>query len=658
MSIEVAETAGFCFGVDKAVETVSRLLEEGYKVATLGPIIHNKWVVEEFKKKGVVVIDDIKDCPDGYTIIIRSHGVSKEIYEDIENNNLNYNDGTCPYVKKIHKIVEEESKTKTIFIAGDKSHPEIIGINGYCNNKAFIFEDIEDLEAEINSLEDKNIPIVLVAQTTFNINKWQIFLEFIKKHCTNVKIFDTICSATTERQIEAMEMARNNDVMIVVGGLHSSNSRKLKDVCSKYTTTYLIEDVTDLKTLDFGNAQKIGITAGASTPDAIIKEVLSNMSDKLDVMESEDFCFEKALEDSLTPVHRNQYIKGVVTAVSANEVQLDIGRKHTGIIHVSELTNDSSLSTKDVVKKGDEIEVMVLKVNDLEGTVMLSKKRVDAVNNFSQLVDAYDQEEVLDGKVTDVVKGGVLVLTKGMKVFVPASQLSLKRIENIDTFKNAEVKMQLIDIDKSKKRAIGSIKVLLEVEKREKQDSFWAVVKEGQVFKGEVKSLKNYGAFIDLGGIDGMVHISELSWSKIKHPKDILNVGQIVQVYIKDLDREQRKISLGYKKVTDNPWVIAETKFSVGDIVPAKVVSLTTFGAFAEIVGGVEGLIHISQIDNKKINKVSDALTIDQEVTVKIIELDFANKRVSLSIRALLEETEKEEERQIVDNYNKSVEEN
>jgi len=652
MKVEVAKTAGFCFGVDIAVNKVYELLEKGEKVATLGPIIHNNTVVDDLKSRGVLVVNTPRECPKDYKLVIRSHGVTANVYDDIYNNELNYDDGTCPFVRKIHNIVENEMESRKIFIAGDKNHPEIIGINGHCDNTAFIFSEIDELKEKMEELNNADLPIALVAQTTFNIEKWNIFLEFIKKHYTNVKIFGTICSATTKRQTEAIKMAKDMDVMVVVGGLHSSNSKKLKDVCEQYTKSYLIETADSLDDIDFGNAQKIGITAGASTPDAIIEEVLNKMSNSLNNTENEDFCFEQALEESLSPVYRNQRLMGVVTSVSNNEAQVDIGKKYTGIIHISELTNDSGLNATDILKKDDEIEVVVLKVNDMEGTVELSKKRVDAIAGFVKLEEAFDNNEILNVKVTGVVKGGVLAAYNGINVFIPASQLSLKRVEDISIFKGEELEIKLIDVDRSKRRAVGSAKTLLFAKQKEIEEKIWQTISIGQKREGTVKSITNYGAFIDIGGVDGLVHISELSWSKITHPKQIVSIGDKLNVYIKDLDVENRKISLGHKDENDNPWIVAEEKFHVGDAVDVKIMSITSFGAFAQLMEGVEGLIHISQIDNKRIEKVSNALSIGQEVKAKLLEFDINTKRVSLSIRALIEDNESEEQEKIVEEYN------
>ena len=654
MDIKVAETAGFCFGVDNAVKTVYSLLAENKKVATLGPIIHNETVVDDMKKKGVIIIDNVSDCLDDYNLVIRSHGVPKKIYDEIDSKKIQYTDCTCPFVTKIHKIVKEEHKTAQILIAGDVNHAEVIGINGFCDNKAIVFDDFENLDKKLKLPENADKPMVLVAQTTYNIKKWKKGVSNLKKVCTNLKIYDTICSATTKRQNEAVQLSNNVDVMIVIGGKNSSNTKKLKEICEENCKTIFIENTIQLNDEILDGSLKFGITAGASTPKAIIKEVLNHMSENVNNIETdeEDFCFATALEESLNPVHRNQKVTGVVISISANEIQVDIGRKHTGLVHISEMTNDSTAKMEDLVKKGDELDFLVLKVNDQEGTAMLSKKRLDSANGFNLLVTAFEEGTILEGKITDVLKGGVLALAGATKVFIPAPHVSLNRGQELEPLKNTTVQFKIIDVDKIKKRAVASVKAILAEQQKVVADKFWETLEVGQKFNGVVKSITAYGAFIDLGGVDGMVHISELSWQKVKHPSDVISVGETVEVYIKDLDTEKRKISLGHKKASENPWVVIADKYSVGDEVTAKIVSMTTFGAFAQIIPGVDGLIHISQIANKKIDKVSDVLSVGEEVKARLIELNVDEKRVSLSIRALLEEEEQKREKEIVEEYN------
>ncbi len=650
--ITVAKTAGFCFGVDRAVNIVYELIEQGKPVATLGPIIHNPQLVEELSKKGVRIINSTSEANEGEVVVIRSHGVSQNVYDELLANQSQYIDATCPYVSKIHKIVRENSNDgKTIIITGDKDHPEVCGIQGHCKTQSYVVCDEVELEALYHNLtEYERNNCVLVAQTTYNITFWDKCIEIAKKLYTNIKFFGTICSATNERQSEAARIATQNDLMLVIGGKHSSNTKKLSEVCQKFCTTMLLETKDELYDIDFKTYGKIGITAGASTPAYIIKEVLKTMSEILRNEENE-MDFATMLEQSLESekIYNGKRVKGVVTSFNNSEVHVDIGAKQAGIIPADELTDDPTLKIEDIVKKGDELDLCVVKVNDQEGIVLLSKKRCDAAAGFEKLKKAYEDGTILDGVITDVVRGGVLVYTQNTKLFVPASQCSDSRVEVLETLLKKPVKLKVIEINELRNRAKGSVRAVHSAERKEQQSKFWDEVETGKKYKGEVKSLTAYGAFVDLGGIDGMIHITELSWSKIKHPSDVVKQGEIVEVYIKDVDKEKKRISLGYKSTEQNPWTMFVAEHNVDDVVSAKIVSFTGYGAFAEIIAGVDGLIHISQIANKRVEKVADILKVGQEVQAKIIEIDEDKKRVSLSMRALLSEEEQKKDREIMD---------
>lgn len=650
--ITLAKSAGFCFGVDRAVNLVFDLLKEGQKVATLGPIIHNDQLVLKLQAEGARIIDDPSEAQEDEVVIIRSHGIPQSIYDVLDQNKVCYADATCPFVAKIHKIVRQESEAgKTVIIAGDKTHPEVIGIQGHCAGKSYVVANAQELEELFEKLTDKEkYNSIIVAQTTFNTNYWNDCVLIAKKLYTNIKIFDTICSATSIRQSEAASLAAQSDIMIVIGGKHSSNTKKLSQVCSQYCKTVLIETKDELYNIEFSAYDKIGITAGASTPAYIIEEVLKTMSEILRNEENE-LDFATLLEQSLESekIYNGKKVKGYVTNVAANEVHVDIGAKQAGIIPADELSDNPNLKIEDIVKKGDELDLIVVKVNDQEGIVTLSKKRYDAVAGFENLKKAHDEDAVIEGVVTDVVRGGVLVYACNTKLFVPASQCSDKRVEDLNTLLRQNVKLKVIEINEKRNRAKGSIRAVLASERKEKQAKFWEEVEAGKTYTGEVKSLTPYGAFVDLGGVDGMIHVTELSWSKIKHPSEVLKEGEVVTVYIKDVDKEKKRISLGYKKSEDNPWVIFLNKYKVDDVITAKVVSFTNYGAFAEIIPGVDGLIHISQIANKRVDKIADVLKIGQEVQAKIIEIDADKKRVSLSMRALLSEEEQKREKEIVE---------
>ena len=637
-TITVAKTAGFCFGVNRAVDLVYHLVEEVTSVKTLGPIIHNPQLVDDLSQKGVSILDSPQQARSGDTVVIRSHGVGQQVYEELERPGIHLVDATCPFVAKIHKIVVEHSAAgETIIIAGDKNHPEVLGIQGHCQGECYVVKDEQEL---LEVLKNIKKPAIMVAQTTFHANLWRKCVEIVKNLCTNLVFFDTICNATNERQAEAVLLAQQNDLMIVIGGKESSNTKKLKEVCAEFAETYLLETAEELDKLPpLCQYASIGVTAGASTPAYIIKEVLKTMSEMLNKQEGEmDFAtlFEQSLESE--KLYNGKRVKGIVTTIAPNEVHVDIGAKQAGIVPADELTDDPSQATSDVVSKGDEIELVVLKVNDQEGIVTLSKKRCDAVAGFEEIKKAAEDGTVLTGTVVNVVKGGVLVLSNHTKVFIPASQVSDKRVEDLNTLLKTEVQFKILEVNERRNRALGSVRAVLESDKKEKEEKFWSEVEVGKIYKGEVKSLTSYGAFVDLGGVDGMIHITELSWSKIKHPSEIVNVGDIVEVYVKDLDPEKRRISLGYKKSEDNPWEIFKRDYKIDDVVKVKIVSFTNYGAFAEIIPGIDGLIHISQIANQRVEKISDILEIGQEVEVKIIDINYDAKRVSLSMRALLPE--------------------
>lgn len=640
MKITVAKTAGFCFGVDRAIQLVYQLADEGKKVCTLGPIIHNPQVVEDLSKKGVRIVSAPEEVKPGETLVIRSHGVSRDVYRRLEQEGIPYEDATCPFVSKIHKIVSDYSeKGYIVLIAGNPSHPEVEGIAGHCKGSVYVFQD----EAAFVKLMEEHpefteMPAIMVSQTTFQQNLWETCRKTAKKHYTNLLIFDTICNATSMRQREAVDLAAQSDYMVVIGGRNSSNTLKLKEICSQYCNTVLIETDVELDRDAIRRAGSVGVTAGASTPAYIIKEVRNTMSEILK-SQDEEVSFEELLEQSLgEKLYAGKRVKGIVTAISPNEIQIDVGAKQSGYIPIDELTDDPTAKVEDLVKKGDELELIVMKVNDQEGTAMLSKRRCDSETGFEEILKAYEEGSILEGVIVDVVRGGVLVLANNVKLFVPASQVSDSRVEDLHTLLKNKVRFKILEVNEGRRRAIGSVRAVLRAEKEAAREEFWKNIEIGQHYTGTVKSLTSYGAFVDLGGVDGMIHITELSWGRIKHPSEVVNVGDTVEVYVKDLDPENKKISLGYKKSEDNPWEILKRDYSVGMVVPVKVVSLTQYGAFAQVMPGIDGLIHISQISTERVNKVSDVLAVGQEVEVKITDIDFDAKRVSLSMRALEEE--------------------
>ncbi len=673
MQIKLAKTAGFCFGVNRAVDLVYSMLDEGKTVCTLGPLIHNPQVIADLESKGTRIIDEPSQARQGETLVVRAHGVTAQVEDEIAQMGIECCNATCPFVKKIHRIVSEKTgENSAVLVAGDANHPEVQGIVGHCRTESIVFgnsDELEKIAEECKYLSEKEITVV--AQTTFSTKEWNLCKKKIKKLYTNAIIFDTICSATQERQQEAYELSLVSDAMIIIGGRQSSNTAKLKSVCEPNCKTYLVETAQEVRQLDLSGYNRVGVTAGASTPAGIIKEVLQTMSENVienvqpenDALvaekeqvtaqeaagqetasaveaaeESAAESFEALMEESLRSMSTDQKVRGIVVGISPSEIQVDIGRKQTGYVPIDEYSNDPTADPSKELKIGDELELMIMKTNDAEGTMMLSKRRLDATRAWSDICDALESGEVLEGTVFEVIaNGGVLVACKGSRVFIPGSHTGLSKDEPLESLLKKKVEFKVIDVNKQRKRAVGSIRVVLREARKEQAKAFWDNAAEGKVYTGTVKSLTSYGAFVDIGGVDGMVHISELSWKRIKHPSEIVSVGDTVEVYIKKLDAENKKISLGYKKIEDNPWEIMRRDYPVGTVCKATVVGMTSFGAFATVIPGIDGLIHISQIADRRINKPDDVLSVGEVVDVKVTEIDFDKKRVSLSIRALIE---------------------
>ena len=643
VQITLAKTAGFCFGVNRAVTMLYDLVDKGENICTLGPIIHNPQVIDDLSSKGVNIIDNVQSVTNDKKVVIRTHGVEKSSLDFCVNNSIDFIDATCPFVKKIHKIVEKNSsETLPVLMAGDSKHPEVIGIKSYCNGECFIFNSAEELENILkNNTFNPVKPFIVVSQTTFSIKEWKKCIKIINLYYTNAIIFDTICNATEERQAEALLLSKKNDIMIIIGGRTSSNTAKLKAVCEPNCPTYLIETAKELLDIAFCDVHSIGVTAGASTPDSIIKEVLKTMSEIFEnantINKEETAGFEQMLEESLSTMSSDQNVIGTVVGFTATEIQVEIaGRKHTGYVSFDEYSDDPSADPRAELKVGDEIKLRIMKTNDVEGTIKLSKRLYDRGAIWENL-EADDT--IHTGVVTGIVgdNKGVFVQDGAIKVFVPASLAKLRRNDSLEELVKTTVEYKIIEVNKMRRKVVGSIREVAAAKKKEIEDAFWANVTEGAVYTGTVRSLTNYGAFVDLGGVDGMVHISELSWQRIKHPSEIVKVGDTVEVYVKELDTENKKISLGYKKVEDNPWEILKRDYPVDSEVECKIVSLTSFGAFAQIIPGVDGLIHISQIAYKHIGTPAEVLKVGDVVKAKIMEIDFDKKRVSLSIKALLE---------------------
>lgn len=639
MSVRMAKSAGFCFGVSRAVELVEQAAQAGKKVATLGPIIHNRHVVEKFEAMGVRVIEAPEDAASGETVIIRSHGVSREVYERLRRQGVEVIDATCPFVKRIHGIVSRAwEEGRLPIIIGTPTHPEVEGIAGWCGD-CRVFRNAQELE---NWVKQEKIAadssICMVSQTTSTESLWKLCGEFAKKQFTNLKIFDTICRATEYRQSEAAELSEVCQAMVVVGDPKSSNTGRLAMICREHCDkVFLVDSAAELNAEDFSGVTDVGITAGASTPAWIIKEVNKTMSEITNVEAVQEENFAELLEQSIKTLNTGDKVVGTVTGIGNTEVQVDLGTKHAGYIPYDEVSTDPSVKPEEILKVGDEIEVFVVRVNDQEGTVQLSKKKLDGLKVWDDMAAWVEEKTTVEGTITEENKGGLVANVKGIRVFIPASQSGIAKGGDMTGMVGKTVQLKITEVNRARRRVIGSIRAVSSEARKAAQEKIWAEIENGKKYHGVVKSLTSYGAFVDIGGVDGMVHVSELSWNRIKTPADVVKVGDEIDVYVISFDPEKHKISLGYKTAEMNPWNQFMTNYAVGDVVDAKVVKLMTFGAFAEILPGVDGLIHISQIADRRIGKPEDVLSEGQDVKVKITDVDAENKRISLSIRALLE---------------------
>lgn len=645
--VTVAKTAGFCFGVQRAVDMAEKACQEYGCIWALGDIIHNAHEVGRLGKLGVHKAEDVADIPDGVPVLIRAHGVPERVVQQLEQKGCRIVDATCPFVGKIHRIVREESEQgRRIIVIGSRNHPEVVGIQGWCGTSE-VYETPEELHAALEKIGKngenlQKIPVSVVAQTTINREIFDICGKIIKKQCTNAKIFGTICNATDERQAEARLLAGKSDIMIVIGDRKSSNTKRLYEISTSLCDHVLyIEDATGLTGNEIQGMEQpfIGITAGASTPAWIIKEVRNIMSEETRIETgSEDFA--AMLEESFKTLNTGDKVTGTVLKITPNEVHVDLGVKHAAYIPTHELSDDPSFNAEESIHVGDDIEAVVVRVNDAEGTIVLSKKRVDQMKGWESIEDAKENKTIIEGKVNEENKGGVVANAFGIRVFIPASQTGIPKGQPLSQLVGQTARFRITEINRQRKRVVGSIRAVQQEERRAAAEKVWSEIEVGNEYTGTVKSLTSYGAFVDIGGVDGMIHISELSWGRIKHPSEVVNVGDTVNVYVIGLDRENKKISLGYKRPEDNPWNVFTANYEVGDTATVRILKFMPFGAFAQIIPGVDGLIHISQIANRRIEKPEDVLSKDEEVEAKIIDIDPEKQKVSLSIRALLNDDE------------------
>ena len=724
VKVVAARSAGFCFGVRRAVLLCEKAAKDHPGCVMLGPVIHNEHVISKLESIGIRLISRVSEVPSGGTVIIRSHGEGKAVYDELEEMGVHIIDATCPDVKKIHSIAGEETRAgRVAVIIGQRMHPEVAAISGWCD-RSEVFETADELSRWLSSGDNAQKPLSFVFQTTKIRAVYESCVELIKKVCTNHRIFDTICDTTCKRQMEAAQISKTADIMVVVGGRNSANTLRLAEICEENCSRVIFaESADDLTCVNLSGT--VGITAGASTPSWIIKEVINKMSEEIklddttmyqeareslaaseDGIQDEDTStleeppiiqdanrqmpeaanpeppvqetadtettapeagygqsqenevqadvpavpeegeaevsaasetFEEMLEKSIKTLHTGEKVSGVVTSITATEVSVDLGTKQSGYIPIGEFTDETNADIDDIIKVGDTIETFVMRVNDVEGMVMLSKKRLDAIKNWNDIEAARESRTIVEGIVTEENKGGIVVNVKGVRVFIPASQTGLPKSSPMTELVRKTVKLRITEVNQSRRRVVGSIRAVQNEERREKSDRLWNEIEVGKVYSGVVKSMTSYGVFVDIGGVDGMIHISELSWTRVKQPSEVMSVGDEVTVHVLSFDKENRKISLGYKKNEDNPWTKFKSNNAVGDIVNVKIVKMMPFGAFAEICPGVDGLIHISQITDHRIGLPSEILSDGQMVDVKITEIDNERKKVSLSIRALID---------------------
>ncbi|MEG2419913.1 MAG: bifunctional 4-hydroxy-3-methylbut-2-enyl diphosphate reductase/30S ribosomal protein S1 [Oscillospiraceae bacterium] len=636
MKLRVAKSAGFCYGVERAVTMAEQAAATGAPCVMLGPVIHNDAVIARLKEQNIACVERVDEVAPGATVILRSHGEGEPVHKKLLERGNVIVDTTCPNVSKIHRIVvEAKARGRRVAVIGTHDHPEVEGIAGWCQD-ALVLSGTEELETWLRGDPLRcELPLTFVSQTTAIRRQWDDCIKIAKKECTNVEIFDTICSATHNRQLEAQKLAAECDAMLVIGDKKSSNTRRLAELCRNGCAKVLcVQSAADIDLSLFEGTACVGITAGASTPGWIIKEVCNKMSDE--IMEIEE-SFAELLEKSIKTLHTGEKVTGVVTGVSAAEISVDLGTKHAGFIPLAEYTDDPTVKMENEVKVGDQIETFVVRVNDAEGIVTLSKKRLDSIKGWEDVEKAQEDRTTMEGIVTEENKGGIVVTVKGVRVFVPASQTGLPRDAAMSEMLKKKVKLRITEVNSARRRVVGSIRAVEYEDRASKASEVWESIEAGKKYSGTVKSLTSYGAFVDIGGVDGMVHISELSWSRVKHPSEVVSVGDKVDVYVISFDAEKKKISLGMKDRSEDPWTKFTESFKVDDEAEVRIVKLMTFGAFAEIVPGVDGLIHISQIADHRIDKPGDAVSEGDVVKVRITEIDFEHKKVSLSIRALLE---------------------
>ncbi|MBQ3122906.1 MAG: bifunctional 4-hydroxy-3-methylbut-2-enyl diphosphate reductase/30S ribosomal protein S1 [Firmicutes bacterium] len=629
-----AKNSGFCYGVKRAIDIANEEVEKhdaagGKRIFSAGPLIHNDIVTDELASKGLAIIKDLSEASSGDTVIIRSHGQTKAFYEEAEKRNISIIDATCPNVTHIHELVRDaEAEGKNVVIVGDRNHAEVIGISGWCTHAIVVGTPEEaDLISEDN--------LYVVAQTTIRKELFDSCVDIFLEKGKKIDVKNTICNATTIRQQSCMETAKKVEMMIVIGGRESSNSRKLYDIANKYCDkAYFIENLKDLPLKEVEKCNKIGVAAGASTPESVIEEVIANMSEIITEMNSM-LDFMDDIDKSLRLPRSGEIVNGKVLQATEKEVIVNLGCKKDGIIPKDEVTMEEGQKLTDLFKEGDEIQAKVIRTDD--GEIILSKKKLEINEHWDEVAEALENKSTLSVKIVRAVNGGVIAAYKEVSGFIPMSQLSDKYVESADEFIGQTLDVKVNRVDKMKGRAVFSHKVVLAEERAAKIAEIWGKLNVGDIVEGTVMRFTDYGAFVDIGGIDGLLHISEISWGKLKHPQEVLEIGQKINVIILQMNEEKGKISLGYKQNQPEPWTVINEKYEVGQTVEGKVVQIKEYGAFVELEPGLDGLVHISEVAHKRVTNIADEISVGQDVQAQILEIDVDRKRISLSLKACIE---------------------
>ncbi|MBE6058709.1 MULTISPECIES: bifunctional 4-hydroxy-3-methylbut-2-enyl diphosphate reductase/30S ribosomal protein S1 [unclassified Clostridium] len=634
--VTLANKAGFCFGVKRAVEETIRLREKYNKdIYTLGPLIHNNDVVKSLEEKGIhsITLEEAYNLKKNDVVVIRSHGVGKNVFDHLRKNNVIIENGTCPYVRNIQQKVEEYyNKGYNIIIVGDDKHPEVIGINGWCNDTAIISKDGENIDA----IKSK---VCVVSQTTEKQSNWEKVLNRIISLAKEIVAFNTICNATEERQESANKLSKEVDLMIVLGGYNSSNTTKLYEICKKNCeNTYHVEKVDSslLNMIGNENINKIGITAGASTPEYVIEEAISKMKKQNDISQEDMDLYDKYFKDT-SNISVGSILEGEVFKVNEKEAYLTIGTKTEAIVTAEEYSRDNETPLNQQIKVGDVIKAKVINRKNSDGLVVLSRTEVLRAEQQQVLKAAFDNGEIINVQVKQEVKGGLVALFEGERVFIPASHIELSRVSDLSKYIGQNFDIKLIEYSRERNRVkiVGSRRELLEKENEVKKATTWASLEKGMVVEGEVKRLTAFGAFVEINGIDGLLHSSEMSWNKVNNPSKLFKVGQIIKVGVLEVDRENNKLALSVKMLSENPWNNINEKYPTGNVVAGKVVRFAPFGAFVELEEGIDGLVHISQISNERVEKIEDVLKIGEIVKAVITQVDAEGKKIGLSIKDL-----------------------